>query len=253
MYRSWRISVPQRLRDHCAGLRLANALLAAVLVLAARAAGAEEIKPFTATYGWIWNGMNVAATTLKLEKSGDTWTYTSNSEPRGIGKLMSQRPKTISIVRITAEGVQPLSYKGDDGTGSDKRSIDVRYDWDHLRVTGVYEQTKVDLPLTAEVQDDSSIQLALMVALLRGTIPARLELLDKNSVREYHYQRAREEVLKTPLGDIPTIVYTSQKAYSPRVNSYWCAPDRGYIPLRVQQKKGDDVEWTMEIESLQRQ
>jgi hypothetical protein len=253
MYRWWRISVQQRLSENSIAMRLRDALLAAILVLAVNAVSAEEIKPFTATYGWIWNGMNVAATTLKLEKTGDTWTYTSNSEPRGIGKLMSQRPKTTSVVRITAEGVQPLSYQGDDGTSSDKRSIDVHYDWDHHRLTGVYEQTKVDLPLSAEVQDDSSIQLALMVALLRGTIPARLELLDKNSVREYHYQRAREEVLKTPLGDIPTIVYTSQKAYSPRVNSYWCAPDRGYIPMRVQQKKGDDVEWTMEIESLQRQ
>src|SRR5580693_6753458 len=139
---------------------LANALAAAILVLAGHTAAAEEIKPFTATYGWNWNGMNVAATTLKLEKTGDTWTYTSNSVPRGIGKLMSQRPKTVSVVRITAEGVEPLSYQGDDGTDSDKRSIDVHYDWDHHRLTGVYEQTKVDLPLTAEVQDDSSIQLA---------------------------------------------------------------------------------------------
>ena len=49
-----------------------------------------------------------------------------------------------------------------------------------------------------------------------------------------------------------TVVYRSQKAYSPRVNTYWCAPDRGYIPLRVQQKRGGDVEWTMQIERLER-
>jgi hypothetical protein len=228
-------------------------VLAAALLLAAGLACADDIRPFTATYGWYWNGMNVAATTVKLEKTGDTWTYSSSSVPRGIGKLMSQRPKTVSVVRITGGAVQPLSYQGNDGTSSDSRTIDVHYDWDHHRVTGVYEQTKVDLPLTPEVQDDSSIQLALMVALLNGKTPTRLELLDKNSVREYHYQKAREETLKTPLGEIPTVVYTSQKAYSPRVNSYWCAPDRGYIPLRVQQKKGDDVEWTLEIETLQQQ
>ena len=92
----------QRQREHSSGMGLANALAAAILVLAGHTAAAEEIKPFTATYGWNWNGMNVAATTLKLEKTGDTWTYTSNSVPRGIGKLMSQRPKTVSVVRITA-------------------------------------------------------------------------------------------------------------------------------------------------------
>jgi hypothetical protein len=36
------------------------------------------------------------------------------------------------------------------------------------------------------------------------------------------------------------------------VNRYWCAPARGFVPLRAQQKKGDDVEWTMEIQSLTR-
>ena len=238
---------------HFGSRALWRAALLGVCALGAGVACADELEPFEATYGWIWNGMNVAATTLKLEKTGDSWTYTSRSEPRGIGKLMSQRPKTVSVVRVTDASVQPLSYRGDDGTSSDKRTIDVRYDWVKHRVTGIYEQTPVDLPLTPEVQDDSSIQLALIVALLHGKTPERFELLDKNSVREYRYQRAREEKLQTPFGEVATVVYTSQKANSPRVNSYWCAPDRGYIPMRVQQKRGEEVEWTMEIESVKRQ
>jgi Protein of unknown function (DUF3108) len=251
--RSWKTFVPRPPETHRRAPPRLRGAFATVLLLAATAAAADGLRPFTATYTWIWSGMTVAVTTVKLEQSGETWTYTTHSEPRGIGKMMPQRPKTVSVVRITDDGVQPLSYQGDDGTSSDKRSIDVRYDWDHHRVTGTYEQTKVDLPLTAEVQDDSSIQLALMVALLRGKIPDRLELLDKNSVREYHYQRARSETLQTAIGPIATVVYTSQKAFSPRVNSYWCAPERGFIPVRVQQKKGDEVEWTLEVQSLQRQ
>jgi len=238
------------------GARLRRALTAALAstLLAAGGAGADELKPFEASYSWVWNGMTVAVTTLKLAKSGaDTWTYTSRSEPRGIGKMMSQRPRTESVLRITSAGAQPLSYQGDDGTGSDKRSIDLKYDWDKHRVTGVYEQTPVDLPLTPQVQDDSSIQVALMVALLRGQTPQSFDLIDKNSVREYRYARAGEETLQTPLGAVPTVTYTSSKANSPRINSYWCAPDHGYIPVRVQQKRGNDVEWTMEIQSLKRE
>ena len=34
---------------------------------------------------------------------------------------------------------------------------------------------------------------------------------------------------------------------------FWCAPDRGYIPLKVEQTRGKDVEWTMEIRSLKRE
>src|ERR1700739_1394559 len=158
---------PGRVRTVLARLTLALALplIAAAAIPAARA---DELKPFEASYAWIWHGMAAAVTNLKLEKTGDTWTYTSRSEPRGVGKLMPQRPKTVSVLRVTAAGVEPLSSKGDDGTSSPKRSIDVTYDWEHQRITGVYEQTPVDLQLEPGVQDDSSVQIALMVELLSG-------------------------------------------------------------------------------------
>ena len=224
-----------------------------LLLLAMSVAAAGELRPFEASYNWIWRGMGVASTTLKLEKSGDTWTYTSKSEPRGIGRMLSQRPKTVSVLRVTADGVQPVSYQGDDGTSSTKRTIDVKYDWDKHRITGVYEQTPVDLPLTPGVQDDSSVQVAMMVELLAGRTPERFSLLDKNSVREYIYTREGEEKLQTELGPVQTVIYRSQRKNSPHVNRYWCAPERGYIPMRVEQKRGDEVQWAMEIQSLKRQ
>ena len=223
----------------------------AVCVLA-QPVSADELKPFGASYTLIWNGMTVASMSVKLETTGDTWTYTSNGEGRGIGKLLSLQPKTVSVLRVTAKGVEPLSYIVDDGSNSDKRTIKLKYDWSQHRVTGVYERTPVDLPLTADVQDDASVQVALMVSLLSGKTPDHFSVIDKNSVREYRYAREGAETLKTPFGDVATTIYTSRKAYSPRVNSYWCAQERGFVPIRVQQKKGDDVEWTMEIQSLTR-
>jgi Protein of unknown function (DUF3108) len=229
-------------------------MLAGLLLLSAMSvAAAGELRPFEASYNWIWRGMGVASTTLKLEKTGDTWTYTSKSEPRGIGRMLSQRPKTVSVLRVTADGLQPLSYQGDDGTSSTKRTIDVKYDWEKHRITGVYEQTPVDLPLTPGVQDDSSVQVAMMVELLAGRTPERFSLLDKNSVREYIYTREGEEKLQTELGPVQTVIYRSQRKNSPHVNRYWCAPERGYIPMRVEQKRGDEVQWAMEIQSLKRQ
>src|SRR5207244_10282241 len=88
---------------------------------------------------------------------------------------------------------------------------------------------------------------------LRDQLPERYELLDKNSVREYRYVRGGKETLKTPFGDVPTVIYRSHRANSPHVNRYWCAPGRGYIPIRVEQKRGDDVQWIMEIRSLKRE
>jgi hypothetical protein len=233
--------------------RIARVAAAALALFAWQGAAADELRPFEASYAWMWHGMNVAVSTLKLEKSGDTWTYTSKSEPRGIGKVFAERPTQKSILRVTDAGTEPLSYKASDGTNSDKRAVDVKYDWDSKHLTGVYEQTKVDLPLKLGVQDDASVQVAMMVELLRGRTPDHFELLNKDSVREYRYAREGETKLKTPLGEIATIIYRSQKANSPRVTRFWCAPDRGYIPMKVEQKRGDDVEWAMEIQSLKRE
>ena len=232
--------------------RGALSALALAALLAWPAARADELQPFAASYNWIWNGMTVAAMNVKLEKSGDTWTYSSSGEGRGIGKLLSLQPKSVSVLQVTSTGVRPLSYNLDDGSSSDKKTINLKYDWTRLRVTGVYERTPVDLPLSSDVQDDASVQVALMDSLLHGKTPDHFSVIDQNSVREYRYARDGEETLKTPFGEVATVIYSSRRANSPRVNRYWCAPARGFVPLRAQQKKGDDVEWTMEIQSLTR-
>jgi hypothetical protein len=227
-------------------------LLALAALAASTAAGADELKPYEASYRGIWHGMTVAVSDLKLERTGDTWTYSSSSTPRGIGRLAAGvfPPHQVSVVRVTGSGVEPLSYKS--SGGEDAKSIDLSYDWTALRVTGTYEGTHVEQPLSRDVQDDGSVQLALTVELLAGRTPASFRIVDGNGTRQYQFARDGEATLQTPMGAIPTVVYRSQKANSPRITRFWCAPEHGYIPLKVEQTRGDDVQWTLEIESLRR-
>lgn len=215
-------------------------------------ARAEELKPFEASYTWIWHGMTVAFSSVKLERHQDTWVYASKSDPRGIGRMFSERPTQESTLRVTDAGVQPLHYKADDGTPSTKRDADVQFDWEHGRVTGVYEGTKVDMPVQPGIQDDLSVQIALMVELLAGRKPEQFQLIDRNSVREYRYSREGDASLSTAVGKVDTVIYRSQKTGSPRVTRFWCAPSHGYIPMRVEQTKGEDVQWTMQVQSARR-
>ena len=215
--------------------------------------GAGELRPYEASYRGIWHGMTVAVSDLTLEQTGgDTWTYRSSSSPRGLGRLAAGvfPPRQVSVVRITPTGVQPLSYES--GGGSSSKSIALEYDWQSHRVTGTYEGTAVDLPLTADVRDDASVQLALTVELLAGRTPRSFRVIDKDSTRQYEFARDGTATLETPMGAIATVVYRSQKAGSPRITRFWCAPDRGYIPIKVEQTRGDEVQWTLEIESLRR-
>jgi hypothetical protein len=235
--------------------RTALPVLAAVIVMfgpgAAATASAQALEPFEAAYAWSWHGATVAISRLKLEHQvGDTWVYSSTSEPRGLGYLYPLRPALRSTLRIGAQGVQPLSFKADGGGA--EHNANVTFDWSAGRASGVYEGVTVDIPIKPGIQDDLSVQIAMMVELLRGRTPEQLSVIDKNSTREYRYQREGAQPIDTALGRIDTVIYSSQHPGSPRVTRFWCAPSMGYLPLRIEQKRVDSVEWTMDIRSVRR-
>lgn len=237
------------------GPRRARALAAALSALLMSAtAGADELKPYEASYDGFWHGLTVAVSRLQLERLDGTWSYSARSEPRGLGRLAYGvfPPRQVSVVRVGDSGVLPQSYTSA-GSGDPAKAVDLKYDWQARRVTGRYEGVAVDRPVTPQVQDDGSVQLALMIELLAGRTPDTFQLIDRNGVREYRFAREGEATLETPMGSIPTVVYSAQKAHSPRVTRFWCAPDRGYIPMKVEQRVGNDVQWTMEIRSLRRE
>src|SRR5215469_9959959 len=176
---SWRTSV-HRLKNERRSPRNLLWISLALLAISGSAA-ADELRPFQATYTWVWRGLTVAESKLQLQRQDDTWIYQSRSEPRGIGRVMSERPVQRSLMRVTEAGVQSLSYNADDGTSSTKRDANVTFDWTAGRVTGVYEDKKVDMALMPGVQDDLSVQIAMMVELLRGRTPEQFLLLDGNS------------------------------------------------------------------------
>ena len=232
------------------GARLALALAAAALAGVSRAG---QLEPYQAGYEGIWHGMTVAVSDLKLEQTGDTWTLSSSSSPRGVGRLAAGTfpPRQASVVRVTAAGVQPQSFKSEGGNRA--RSTDLTYDWHSARVTGTLDGSRVDQPLAPGVQDDGSVQLALMVELLAGRTPSSFQMVDQSGTRKYQFARDGEATLDTPLGAVPTVIYRAQKAGSPRITRFWCAPQQGYVPLKVEQTKGDEVQWTMEIRSFTRE
>jgi hypothetical protein len=227
-------------------------IVVTVLELAAMPpARSGELEPFDASYSWSWHGATVAVSTLKLEHGdGDSWIYSSTTRPSGIGYLYPMRPVLSSSLSITDQGVRPLSFKAEGGGAG--RNADVSFDWNAGRASGMYEGTVVDLPLTAGIQDDLSVQIAMMVELIHGRTPEQLSIIDRNSTRDYRYRREGTETISTRLGPIYTVIYSSQHPGSPRVTRFWCAPSRGYLPMRVEQKRINSVEWTMDIRSLQR-
>lgn len=237
-----RQSIPERLGACCLALAL----------LGSRTLWGAELHPFQASYNVRWHGIAGGTSTSTFKKLDDAhWSYTGSNVPNAVARMFLPAEITQhSVLRVANGVVQPLSYEYDDGTSAGKKNIKVTYDWDTPRVKGTSEQIAVDFEPPAGLQDDLSVQIALIHELQEGRTPDSFVLLDNNGTREYRYAREGKETLKTPLGDIDTIIYSSQHPGSPRITRFWCAPLYGYIPLKAEQRRKGSPEFSMEIATL---
>ena len=210
-----------------------------------------ELRPYQASYDFVARGMNAGTSSFTLRNDGaNEWTFVSRNQPHGLFRLFASASLTLtSHMRVGPEGVQPLLFTAAQADGSGQEA-QVHFDWEKNRATGVQEDTQIDMPLKPGVQDDLSVQIALIHALAAGQTPEGISVFDKKGIRDYGYARVGEETLHTPVGEVATVVYESHKAYSPRRTRFWCAPGYGYAPMRAEQKRDDQVEWTMELRSI---
>ncbi len=242
-------SKPPPKRDSTVVLLL---VLTAAAALSSHNAAADELRPFQAAYLWRWKGAALALSRLNFQRQhDDIWVYTSSTQPRGIGVLYPMRPKLESTMRITPQAVEPLSFHAS-GSGT-RHDADVTFDWDTGKASGVYEGAPIDVTIAPGVQDDLSVQIAMIRQLLSGVTPQILREIDAHGTHDYLFKRVGQETLTTAIGKVDTIIYATQRPGSKRITRYWCAPTDGYIPLQVQQTVDANVEWTMTVQSLNRE
>lgn len=227
------------------------------MLLAAGAAASVDnvtLQPFTASYDVVYRGIDAGSTHLELKReNGDRYTYTSRSRAHGLFRLfLGNDILQTSTFSLTDAGVQPLQYRGDDGSKSISRDISYDFDWTLRRVKGVEEQQPVNIALIDDVQDPMSIQIALMYDLIRGKTPANYSLVDKKELKTYDYTNEGVARIKTVLGELDTVVYASHRQGSKRKTRMWCAPSLGFIPVQAKQTRDNKREWLMQIISLKR-
>lgn len=209
-------------------------------------------EPFTAIYALGWHGLAVGSSTLTLEEvRPGTYEYRSVNRARGLFHLAFPDPISERSVFTIADGhVRPLSYAEDDGAARAKQNVMLQFDWQARRVRGMQSGKPVDQPLEAGTQDPLSVQIELIRDLVAGGSPASFLLFDKDEAKQYRYTRERTEMLDTPLGQLETIVYRSDRPGSDRVLRLWLAPSLGYFPVQAERRRNGKTEFELRIREL---
>ena len=206
--------------------------------------------PFAAHYEAYWKSIAVGTSDLKLERDTvpDHYVYTWTITARGIFRIVYSNPVTQkSWLLLQGEHVRPLKYHGDDGSAA----VDLDFDWEKHHARGNSEGKPVDLLLQEGTEDVMSIQLEIMLALRKGNLPHSFQIIDKDEVKEFNYTQEGAARLRTPLGDLDTIIVASQRTGNNRILRMWFAPALGFVPVQAERTRDGKLEFAMRIKSLQ--
>lgn len=233
---------------------IASVLVSVALPMAEAAASDTELAPFSVNFEVNFRGMNAGTASLELTRDNDgTWRYVSRNTARGLFRLaFPGEIRQTSVFSIIDSEVRPLRYNADDGTDSKERDIQLQFDWSAGRVRGLAENARVDLPIERGLQDGMSVQIALLRALARGESPSGFQLIDKDEIKEYVYSAEKPVRLKTAIGELDTVVWSSHRPDSNRLTRVWYAPTLGYMPVQAERRKGDKLEWSMRLKNYRR-
>lgn len=219
-------------------------LLLAISPLAATAA--ESLAPFKASYSFRYHGMSAGGGELRLQQLPDgRWSYESIIRARALLLVRINR-ESSSVFRLVDGKVVPEQFS------SDEDAQQIRFDWAAGRVTGTVGRKKVDLPTQPGLLDEQSAQVALMQELLAGRMPARFVLIDEGRIKDYRYAVEGSEEMESALGRHRVDIFSSRRPNSNEATWFWCAPELGYIPLKVERRNGREVEWSLTLTSLER-
>jgi len=230
-----------------------GAAACAALLAAMVPAGADEVIPtYTATYDVEYKGRGVGESVHTLRRDGDGYRFRSATEARGLARLLRPRPLVEESVFEVRDGVlRPLEFRLEDGTRKGEDNVTIDFDWAGGAAHVTKENGRTDLPLENGVHDRGTLQLALMLELDAGSVPAAHALIDDDSVKTYSYEVAGEETLTTPAGTYDTVKVVQRREGSSRHTLIWLAPELRHLPVKIEQRRDGETLTTLLLESVQ--
>ena len=230
---------------------LATSLLLTPLAMAA---DGLPVAPFQARYEVYASGFSIgeAIITLTAAEPG-AYQMSSDVRPNGlVAMLASGRIHEQVSGEIRNGAIRPIQYERLLDTGRKSNHMQLRFDWSAAQVQALYNSEQATLPLSPGVVDPLSLQLVVMGDLKRGQAPSQYSLVDKTQIKTYQIRNQGEETLDTPLGPLRTVRINQYTPGKTRMTTFWVAPGKQYLLVRIAQEKDGKEEVRMEIRAVER-
>ena len=175
--------------------------------------------------------------TLKKEQD-NLYSYEMITRPSGFWRIIidgSIREK--STFSLENGVVRSKTYELNDTIRSKPRQSSATFDWDNLLLSGYYKDRKFELPLNRNVIDRVVLQIAIMHNNQQGINSTEHYILDRDKVKRVQINQKMAVNIRVPFGQFEAIEIEHVSEGSDSINSLWLAPELGYIPIKLTQKK----------------
>jgi len=223
-----------------------------IVALALASGLAQAVEPklpeLELRYAAAWKGMNLGeiVVTLKSEGGPDCYRYESRTNPVGLVRMFYGKPHETSEFCVAGGAIVPKRFV------FDSRGDSFALDFDPASGKVRDGRGKVrDIP--ANAQDRFGLQQAVRlwaIANQSSKEPGSVEfaLVDDDRVRVYRFAITARERIEIPAGKFDTI--RVERVDSPnRISRYWIAPERGWMPVKVESGKDGKIQLRMELKA----
>ena len=230
-------------------------VVAALAVAAYEAHGAEDptVATYAATYRAIYKGKEAGTAEFGVRYVADRDLYEFSSRVMAKGLLKLARPNPAverSHFRVSPDGVQPLEFWYEDGSRSGEDNFHIAFDWDRGVALVSNAGGRREMALQGPALDRGSLQVALMRDLAATGTPRTYRLADEDAVADYEYTDTGTATMQTGSGPVATRILTQQRAGSSRATWLWVAPELGFLPVRIEQRRDGEVQTAFELQSV---
>ena len=221
-------------------------VMAAALAVAADEASSADaaVVTYTATYRVEYKGKEAGVSDWSVRDLGDgKYEYQARITPKGMLKLIRPKP-TIERSQFRVEGAhyRPLEYWFEDGSRSGEDNWHLVFDWERRVATVTTTEARREIAVPDSALDIGTLKAAVMRDLAAKGSPGPYEIADEDSVGAYEYTDSGPATLQTGVGSLETQLFVQHRAGSSRSTWLWAAPKLGFLPVRIEQRRNDEVQ-----------
>ena len=223
-------------------LTLLALLLGAGAAVSAQAdtAAAAPLSNLDYSYSASWGGMGVGQVEVSLRPEGAAgcYKYTNTSNPSALVRALYGSPNQTSLFCLKDGHIRSQHFESV-LQGDDKQSYKLDFDWNKHTVTDENGQVRT---IPDDAVDSFALQQAVRLWIQAhagdSTPPtAEFTMVDNKNLTHYQFKFSGHQKIDTPAGSFDTLLM--ERIDNPdKQGRFWLAPDRGYMPVKIETKNG---------------